>query len=119
MNNDKNKNDPIIPLDDPIIPLPEPTVHDPVLQQQSESTAVTVDTKAIITPITRKEIPQVDAAEWDNLTVGELYLQLEVLETRKAYCNRHAVMLVGDIQLGIKKLELIIKKKSDGEIKLI
>ncbi len=119
MNNDKNKDDPIIAPDDPIIPKPEPIIHDPVLQQQSESTAVSVDTESLITPTTRTKIPQVDAGEWENLTVGELYDQMEILEQRKYYCQRHSPMIVDDIIRGITRIELIIKRKHKDEIKLI
>jgi hypothetical protein len=114
MNNDK----PII-NDDPIITQTSPSQHDPVIQPPSESTAISVDSDSTLTPITKQEIKQVSAHEWENLTVGQLYDQLLILQQRKFSCQQHAPLMVNDIERGIKQLQLIIDKKFGNEVKLL
>ncbi len=114
---DKKKHKPIF-SDDPIINQTVPNKHDPVLQQEAKSTAVTVDAESTITPITKQEIKPVDAEDWGRMTVHELYDQMQILQQRKYYCQRHAPLLINDIERGIKRLELIIKRHGD-EVKLL
>ena len=113
-----NKDDPIITPDDPIIPAPSTASNEPVLPD-TKSTAVSVDPESTHTPISREEIPQVDALGWNDMTISELYDQLLVMERRKHYCQVHSPMIVKDIERGIKQLQAIINKKHGGEIKLI
>ena len=83
-----NKDDPIITPDDPIIPAATSASNDPVLPE-TKSTAVSVDPESTHTPISREEIPQVDALGWNNMTVSELYDQLLILERRKHWCQTY------------------------------
>lgn len=114
-----NKHDPIIQPENAEVSVDPNTKHDPVLQADSKSTAVTVDTESTITPISREEIKKVDATDWNNMTVGELYDQLQVMEQRKYHCQVYAPLIVGQIESGIRRLRLIIDKKQGNEVKLL
>lgn len=91
---------------------------EPLFQEESESTAIAIDGK--ITPITKQEVPEVDAASWETLTVSELYDQLAILENRIMYCNQYGQgEAVKQIGRGVIQLRAIINRKAGNEVKLI
>jgi len=79
-----------------------------------------VDVNGDITPITRQPIPQVDAADWDNMNITQLQEQLSILEQRLLYVQQfgHSSMLT-PLEQGINQLQVLIFTKTPDEIKLI
>lgn len=113
------KDDPIIPPEEPVIPDASSNTHNPVLQPDSNSTAVSVDAHSTITPISREEIEQVNSDEWSKLTLSELYDQLATLENRKYACMQYSPLMVKDIERGIARIRAIINLKHGNEVKLL
>lgn len=114
-----DKDDPILIPEDQPIPGVKQTNHDPVLQDNSNSTAVSVDAHSTITPISKQEIEKVDADAWSKCTVSELYDQLMIMEKRKYACMQYSPEIVKDIERGITRLRAIIDKKQGNEVKLL
>ena len=86
----------------------------------SPKTGKPVDVNGDITPITRKEVPQVDSTQWSGLHPSQLQEQLNILEKRMAFAQQigHEEM-IKQIRRGINELRLWIKQKTTDEIKLI
>ncbi len=81
---------------------------------------VEVNTDSDITPITRQPIPQVDAADWDNMNVIQLQEQLSILEQRLLYAQQFGnSSLVIPLEQGINQLRTLLILKMPDEIKLI
>jgi len=79
-----------------------------------------VDVNGDITPITRQPIPQVDAADWDNMNITQLQEQLNILEQRLSYAQQfgHSSMLT-PLEQGINQLRILLILKTPDELKLI
>lgn len=73
-----------------------------------------------VTPITREEIKSVDANDWSQLNIAQLYEQLNTLEKRMEYARSigHQDMMT-QLSRGITRLRALIHTKTDDEIKLI
>lgn len=73
-----------------------------------------------VTPITREPIKKVNANDWDNQGVSQLYDQLTTLENRLMYARQlgHADM-IKQLEKGIARLRSQINSKDTGEIRLI
>jgi len=73
-----------------------------------------------ITPITREEIKKVKSTDWVDLNLSQLHTQLDTLLNRLHYARTigHEEM-IGQLNRGIAQLQLIIKKKSDEDTRLI
>lgn len=73
-----------------------------------------------VTPITREKIKSVDATDWDNLNIAQLYEQLNTLEKRLFYAQSigHQEM-INQLNRGLVRLRALIHTKTDDEIKLI
>jgi len=79
-----------------------------------------VDVNGDITPITRQPIPQVDAADWNNMSVAQLQEQLSVLEQRLLYAQQFGnSSLVIPLEQGINQLQALLILKTPDELKLI
>lgn len=96
----------------------------PVLKKQPEGgpkVGPPVDiSEEDITPITRKEIKKVKSTDWADLNLSQLHTQLDTLLTRLHYARTigHQDM-INQLTRGIAQLQLIIKKKSDEDTRLI
>ena len=79
-----------------------------------------VDVNSDITPITRQPIPQVDAADWDNMNITQLQEQLTILDQRLLYAQQfgHSSMLT-PLEQGINQLRILLILKTPDELKLI
>lgn len=79
-----------------------------------------VDVDSDITPITRQPIPQVDAADWDNMNITQLQEQLSILEQRLLYVQQfgHSSMLT-PLEQGINQLQVLLILNAPDELKLI
>ena len=79
-----------------------------------------VDVSGNLTPITRKEVEQIDAVNWDNMNLAQLHHQLTILEQRVLYAQQYSnIDMVTQIERGINQLRVLILKKSPNELKLI
>lgn len=82
--------------------------------------SVSVDADATITPITRKPIKNVDAINWSEMNLTELYDQLATLDDRRIKLYEIGQPAVAQqVELGIARLQLIIKSKTDGMPRLM
>ncbi len=101
-------------------PEPAVNVYEPLFQKTSGGKPISVTPESDLTPITQKEIPQVDAESWESLTVPELYDQLAILENRIMSCKQYgqgeAATQIGN---GVLRIRAIILKKDGKEVKLI
>lgn len=78
---------------------------------------VRVDGK--LTPITRQEVKDVNAHQWDKMSLQQLRAQLDVLDQRLFYATQHGnPEIIKQIELGIYQLRLILQQKTPDEIKL-
>lgn len=81
-----------------------------------------IDVNGPVTPITKQPVEQIDAEDWDNLNVSQLWDQRAVLVERMNYvaanCGPHVSV---QLQRGIARLDALIesKHKANGEINLI
>lgn len=99
---------------------PTPNVYEPIFQKTSDGKPIDVSPDSELTPISEEEIPQVDAASWESLTVPELYDQLAILENRIMYCNQYSQgEAAKQIGRGVLELRVIIARKSENEVKLL
>ena len=75
---------------------------------------------AEVTPITRKKIHNVDARNWSEMTLTELYDQLSVLESRRIQLYEIGQSpMAQQLEKGIAALQQVIKAKSDGMPRLM
>lgn len=87
------------------------------------SPAVVVDHNSTETPITRQKIRQLDAEQWPNMSLNELYDQRVILANRihmaSLYGNNPGVVL--QLQQGLASLDGVIMQKSyeQNEVTLI
>ena len=79
-----------------------------------------VDVNSNLTPITRQEVHDVDAMNWDNMSLEQLHDQLSIMETRLMYAQSLAKDdIYNQVLLGINHLKAIIIKKTPDELKLL
>ena len=73
-----------------------------------------------VTPITHRPIEQVNAEMWEQLSISQLTDQLATLRSRLIMIQTSGadVQIVRALELGILKLELLIKNKNKG-VKLL
>lgn len=79
-----------------------------------------VDVNSNLTPITRQEIHDVDAMNWDTMSLEQLHDQLHIMETRLMYAQ--SLMkdeIYSQVLAGINHLKAIIIKKTPDELKLL
>jgi len=73
-----------------------------------------------ITPITHQPILPVDSSEWHNLTIKQLYEQMEILNERMYSVGAMGkVEVVRQIQRGIMQLQATIDAKTEPTEKII
>ena len=77
--------------------------------------SISVGHEAEVTPVTRQRINNVDAKQWKDMNLTELYDQLAVLESRriKLYEIGQGPM-AEQLEKGIAMLQAVIKAKDDG-----
>ena len=84
------------------------------IREQLEG-SVSVDADATLTPITRKEIRPVDATQWAEMSLTELYEQKAILESRRLQLYEiEQPAMAQQVEKGIALIDLVIKKKNDG-----
>ncbi len=73
-----------------------------------------------ITPITREEIKKVKSTDWADLNLSQLHTQMDTLQKRLHYARTigHEEMIT-QLTRGINQLQLILRKKSDEDTRLI
>lgn len=90
----------------------------PEIQEPGESTAIDLlDGKK--TPISNKDIVEVDSAKWPEMTLSELYEQKLVLESRLYACYQYKPTMAPLIQKGLNEIQTLIDKKNNDEGRLI
>ena len=79
-----------------------------------------VDVNSNITPITRKEIKQIDAVNWGSMNLTQLHQQLSILEERLMFAQQYShIDMVTQIERGVNQLRALIHNQTPDEIKLI
>ncbi len=72
-----------------------------------------LDVAGDVTPISKKEIKPVDATQWHDLSIMQLYEQMSILQDRLIIAqNMKSLPLVAFIENGIKNLQSIIESKA-------
>lgn len=81
-------------------------------EDQQSNGIITSDSK--FTPITNKPIPQIDADDWANLSINELYDQQSFLHTRLNIVAQNSGHpdIMAQMRLGIARIEAIIQAKN-------
>lgn len=79
--------------------------------QEGPKAGPPVDVNGDITPITRQEVPQVDATQWSDMNAAQLTNQLSILEKRLNFARQigHQEMAT-QITRGIIQLQVLIQK---------
>ena len=70
------------------------------------------------TPITRRDVPTVDASEWANMSLIQLVNQREALANRLMMAGENYAMQTA-IRRGLARLDAIIASKQTDDIHLI
>ena len=79
-----------------------------------------VDVNSNLTPITRQEVHDVNAMDWDKMSLEQLHDQLHIMETRLMYAQSLAKDDIYKQMLsGINYLKSIIIQKTPDELKLL
>ena len=79
-----------------------------------------VDVNSNLTPITRQEVHDVNAMDWDKMSLEQLHEQLNVMETRLLYSQQLGnEELVRQVLAGVNQLKLIIINQTPDELKLL
>lgn len=91
------------------------TPPNPTEQEKSKPTDIASESQ--LTPISKQEIPSVDANSWANMTVSELYDQVFILEQRILYCQQYGKHEAAkQIRQGIDQLRALINSKSGDQL---
>ena len=79
-----------------------------------------VDVNGDVTPTFHEEIKKVDAKVWKDMSLSELFAQLEILQQRLVYAQslQHPI-LIAAIQQGIDHIQNLIKKQSKNSTNII
>jgi hypothetical protein len=86
----------------------EPKVGDPV------------DVNSNLTPITRQEVHEVTADQWDKMSVPQLHDQLHIMENRLLYAQSLGHDdLYKQVLAGVNVLKALIIQRTPDEIKLV
>lgn len=82
-------------------------------KQQRKKIEGPVNIEGNVTPITRREIPQVDAQRWNEMNVNELYDQRSVLYSRMVIASQMgSAPLLQQLQQGVSQIDAFIERKT-------
>lgn len=79
-----------------------------------------VDVNSNLTPITRQQVDDVFADQWEKMSVSQLHNQLHIMENRLLYAQSLGKEeIYQQVLAGVNRLKSIIIQKTPDEIKLV